>query len=378
MRTRALVLAAVACGLVAAALLAVVVPAADRSAADAAGDPLAAPTAAAADPARPAHAPAWHQPPLGRGGMLIDGRPRIVRRVADPAGGPDWALRAFPARRTWRDRRGLVVQPPDRCLQLGRLDGGRFGWVDGRNVFRPVGLGQVGAPLQCRPRAWSRWEPSRPERLTRVAGPAGGPVEPLETVAWGFDGRSGRLALRVGGALERETRVEYRVPDPDGGTAWGVPSTATRGRARCLGHLGRVAGRHVGWIDARLGVLRPIAATRDGRACATSPGQEPTRERPLLTIAAVDPGMRAGPGIAARRAARRTLRGRTTIVGIAHPDVVAVTLVTPRDVRTLTPSPREHVFAAVYDGVFPTGGIEVRARMRDGTVRRHPAGPFTP
>jgi len=47
---------------------------------------------------------------------------------------------------------------------------------------------------------------------------------------------------------------------------------------------------------------------------------------------------------------------------------VAVTLETPRDVRTLTPTGRAHAFLAAYDGSFPTGKIRVVARFRDGHV----------
>jgi hypothetical protein len=55
-----------------------------------------------------------------------------------------------------------------------------------------------------------------------------------------------------------------------------------------------------------------------------------------------------------------------------------VTIETPRDVRTLTPSAGDHVFAAVYDGGFPSGHIVVIAHMRDGSRRRVVAGPFRP
>jgi hypothetical protein len=53
------------------------------------------------------------------------------------------------------------------------------------------------------------------------------------------------------------------------------------------------------------------------------------------------------------------------------PDVVAVTLRTPRDVRTIRPV--GGAFLAVYDGAFYGGTITATARTRDGrtqTVRR--------
>jgi hypothetical protein len=69
------------------------------------------------------------------------------------------------------------------------------------------------------------------------------------------------------------------------------------------------------------------------------------------------------------RVARRTLPGQTMVWGRARDDVTAVTIATPRDVRTLSPSPRAHAFLAVYDGDFPTGEIVVTAHLRDGSSR---------
>jgi hypothetical protein len=48
--------------------------------------------------------------------------------------------------------------------------------------------------------------------------------------------------------------------------------------------------------------------------------------------------------------------------------VRSITIATPRDVGTISPSPRAHVFAVVYDGGFPTGQIEISARMKDGSL----------
>ena len=60
------------------------------------------------------------------------------------------------------------------------------------------------------------------------------------------------------------------------------------------------------------------------------------------------------------------LRGRTTIGGQAHPDVVSVTIRTPRDVRTLVPSQPDHMILAVYEGAFPAGEITATAHLKDG------------
>lgn len=82
---------------------------------------------------------------------------------------------------------------------------------------------------------------------------------------------------------------------------------------------------------------------------------------------------RAAPAEGDAEAARirRTLPGRTTISGSAHPDVRDVTIQTPRDVRTLRPSGRSRSFLAVYDGEFFSGKITLTARFADGTTSRH-------
>ena len=64
--------------------------------------------------------------------------------------------------------------------------------------------------------------------------------------------------------------------------------------------------------------------------------------------------------------ARRTLPGRTIITGVADAEVESVTLVTPRDVRTLRPSGPQHVLIVVYDGQFFRGEITATVQLRDG------------
>lgn len=383
MKLRGLLLAAVACGLALAGALAVLLPGPshERSAATAAADPLGrGPAAAAADPSTLTVAAGWPQ----KRTLQADGPPRIVAREPNPGGGPEWAVRVFPARQTWRERGGgRTFGGPMGCAQLGRVYDGRFGWVDGANVFRPVEPGLGGAPTNCSALPSSAWPLRLSERITRISDPAGGKVRELGTVLWSVldsDPRRARVRLVVGeAARQRGARVEYRVPDPGGGLPWGIAATAAGGEPPCLSMVGRVVGDHVGNVDYRLGTLSEMAGA-DERRCSTSPSGGPpvTRSRPLALMAYSIPAPDADPALASRRVARRTLVGQTTIVGLAHRDVMSVTLVSPRDVRTLTPSPREHAFAAVYDGGFPTGRIDVVARMRDGTTVRQAAGPFRP
>jgi hypothetical protein len=42
---------------------------------------------------------------------------------------------------------------------------------------------------------------------------------------------------------------------------------------------------------------------------------------------------------------------------------------TPRDVRTLVPSPRGHVVFALYESAFPSGELVVTSHLRDGSSR---------
>ncbi len=146
--------------------------------------------------------------------------------------------------------------------------------------------------------------------------------------------------------------------------------TATGGQPACLTWPQQVVGEALGVADRRLDVItQPFPRMRPCVTSQSSPRLTARRPLELVSSMSSDPGP-ADPALAARRIARRSLQGRTLVAGRARPDVVAVTIASPRDVRTLTPSPREHVFAVVYDGQFPTGEIVVTARMRDGTTHR--------
>jgi hypothetical protein len=49
--------------------------------------------------------------------------------------------------------------------------------------------------------------------------------------------------------------------------------------------------------------------------------------------------------------------------------VERVTLDSPRDVRTLVPSPTGHAVLAVYDGHFIDGFVTMTAQLRGGETR---------
>jgi hypothetical protein len=171
--------------------------------------------------------------------------------------------------------------------------------------------------------------------------------------------------------------VDFRLPDPAGGLPWGIAVIRNDdGSGWCRSGLGQIVGERVGWVDEALGTF---ADAGQGVDCIwIGEGTHPTRRRPLEVAYGYAAGgaLMAPPGSSTTpspgRVMRRTLEGRFDVTGLAHPDVVSITIATPRDVRTITPSRRAHVFAAIYDGDFPAGSIEVSARMRDGTVYRAP------
>jgi hypothetical protein len=362
--------------------------------------------------------------------ILRRGRPVVVARTRDSRGGPDWAVRVFPA---------IEVPPPHTtasrsrrlCAQVGRILGGRFGWIDATNTFRPAGFGFRGAPTTCDARSVERDREPYVEAFNPITDPRAGVAVPLQTVTWGLVGDEARLSLRIG---DRATRaplgrhgafvvvtgpqdrpaavtglvrypaggpvriggrdglplvlrggessagrrvsrpvrgavpvIEARVPDPHGGLPFGLTATPAEEGGWCLASPGRIVGDRVGDVDYELGVLHERRALREcyrivlTRRFWFAAGSTAVSHRTEYDLGA-DPE--------AGRVARRTLRGRIAMHGPVHADVRSVTIATPRDVRTLRPSPRAHVILVVYDGDFPTGETVVTARFRDGSTAR--------
>jgi hypothetical protein len=395
-------LAGALAGVAIAAVLAALLPRTEPSLAaqDRPADPLAPQPAPAGDPRRPAVAPA-RNPPRGLGYVRLRaaGPVRIEARAADPRGGPDWAVRVFRGVRFAFE--GHEIGRP-RCGQLGRIHGGRFGWVDATNTFRPVPIGYFGAPVECGSVTPDMRRQPYVDVRTRITDPTRGAAEPIQTFAWGFAGRDARVAIdgrdhprTPNGAFlavlpaeaepEIEVRypsgrplvrrsaaagtIEYRVPDPHGGLPWGLTGVPARRGGWCVGWPARIVGDRVGGVDYQLGTFN--LGVNPSTACPES-RRPPTRGRPLQTSYGGGGGFagESGQDPLPGRTARRTLRGMTTIVGVAHPDVRSITVASPRDVRTITPSPRAHAFALVYDGSFPTGKVVLTATLEDGTTKR--------
>lgn len=360
-----------------------------------AGEPEkpAAPTAVA--PAR--RAPADMQPVVEARDVAID------VTAPDPHGGPEWAVRRF-----------TTGKVQSLCAELGRIVDGRFGWIDGYGTFRAARAGHHEAPDQCMDPAWLRKVEVQPLPTTTVVYPHGGSPLPARGIYWGFaaagvaavkpDGAAAipttphGLFLAVsteqanpdlpGEAIRRDgstrrydfhaklptgsdnpvpgtTRVALRAPDPAGGQPWAILVADGAKGDLCFSNPGRLLGNRLGEINRPLDTFWPLF---DMLGC---PGERraPTRAHPLRLTAGVwgasfDDDTRG-------RIERRVLKGRTTISGRVHPDVLSVTLKTPRDVRTLVPSKLGHFILAAYEGTFPTGTVTATARMRDGrTVTR--------
>ncbi len=252
-----------------------------------------------------------------------------------------------------------------------------------------------------------------------VTDPTAGAARALQTVAWGLAGSAGRAELRVAGrpvvpsrtahgaflvlapgdvqageiggevgygggasvrlrlgSFQGRAAIEFRSPDPNGGLPFGISATRRADGRWCTSGRGRIVGDRVGGVDYDLGTFTdngpdPSGPCADHRAVGLAPpppGPALTRERPLQVSYSFGGGNgeEFGGDPLAGRTARRTLRGMTTIQGVARPDVESITFASPRDVRTLRPSPRAHAFLVLYDGTFPTGEITMTSRFTNG------------
>ncbi len=362
--------------------------------------------------------------------------PRIQARSPDPDGGPDWVVRVFRAERVVpADSRRPGVSPVvgrNLCAQLGRLHRGEFGWLDARGTFRAAPVALTGVPTNCGSRRAAPSGGGAIDVRTTITDPEAPASEPKVTVAWGLAGRGAeRIDLRLGEASvtgprrsrdgawllairgpqpERglHGRIAYRersvtvvdgvprrarprhpvpsiprfarrtaaqAPDPNGGLPFGVAVARHRDGRVCWTFGGRVVGDALGVVDYRLDTIS--GAFGGGSSCGGPVSRGKTRFPVAIGWGAGLGGDELGDDDARRaRVVRRTQRGSTVFAGTVDPDVVAVTFVTPRDVRTLRPTNGAVIVA--YDGRFAAGESKVIARMKDGTSRtlRIPAPPM--
>ena len=352
-------------------------------------------------------------------------RPRIVARLADPAGGPGWALQVFDAERLTLQRpartlaRARVITR-NRCVQLGRLEGNTFGWVYGDGRFRRTGIEDQ--LLQCtgrkRPRAEARMagvlaiaDPATPA-LTRSVlwglAPAGeavtvagtGGADGAATVEGGAFLRLGEPSARPGAGakvtvgqrtielspdgpllpsrlrsritfptpIAGSERVEALAPDPAGGPHYAMLVAATQQGVPCVTGPGRVVEGRGGFVDLRLALFSERAL---GQGFCRPLQTAPSKQRPcdIGYGFSNEEDFDSRDAFTARaRLERRLSAGRTTLYAQCGADVQRVTLHTPRDVRELVPSPVGHAVLGVYDGEFVDGEFVLTAQLRDGTT----------
>jgi hypothetical protein len=379
-------------------------------------------------PRDPARLPDGRYDP-GRAHYRVDrGSVRIDGRAADPGGGPDWVVRVFDVEQISISRPQRTLARPayrshQRCAELGREYRGRFGWIDGEGVFRPAA--PANSPFHLRtceratPRARSAdfvtavrfgddpsapralrsalWGFARPGEAVRARGAAVGGERRIEPgVAGGFlllaapgasvaglRVKAGPELIRLDGALERALgprepvrrrfrrgtmRLEAPAPDPGGGPAMGVVVADDRKGSPCIVGEGSQLGERFGGFVPEPGLFVELSQTT-----CEPPGFRPTRETPVPIRFGYNSWSLfdgAGPHELRGRVERRVALDRSSVTAVCHPDVVSVTLRTPRDIRTLVPSPHAHVIHAVYAGDFGAGRIVAVAHMRDGTKRR--------
>lgn len=359
---------------------------------------------------------------------LVVDRPTVQSQVAisDPDGGPGWAVRTFAAERRTIKRPARTLDHPAwrsrvRCAQLVRTHGRTTGWVFADRRFRPIGFQSSDAGLgECAARepgpeivnffVWTTIErdgTARPRRgvLWGVAPPGtqqvlvqgvgtARQVATLDEDTGAFLLLTSPDASDIGASisyrlargrverhpLSRAARpvpsergpvpgtetVEARTPDPAGGPPWGVLVADRGDGGLCVaGGATQIIGDRPGVLDPTWGRFYPSGL---GRADCRAPRVPPTRKRPVVSSIGSGPGpAEAGDVLFDRaRRQRRIQPGRFTLYARCHPDVQRVTIRTPRDVRTLIPSPRAHVIYAIYDGAFRAGAIEITARLRGG------------
>jgi hypothetical protein len=160
--------------------------------------------------------------------------------------------------------------------------------------------------------------------------------------------------------------IEVRTPDPLGGLPYGLGVQRSIRGDWCMTGPGRIVEDRVGPVDFGLGILHdegtifPTCRARSSVVVKTGLDLEGAQ-----VSGAYYPGQAPAPS----RTLTRSERSVTLISGIVRPDVTAVTIATPRDVRTLTPSPRAHAFLAAYNQVFVDGIAVVTVHFRDGRTQ---------
>lgn len=188
-----LALLALGLGIGGGAIAAVAIPQSKADESEAPSAPVVRTAAAKSDPQ---HAGAIH---LRTRGPVV-----VAAQVKDVAGGPNWAVRVFEADRTYVDRGKTKTIGRTRCVQLGRIHEGRFGWLDGYGTFRPARISLFGSPTTCGSRRDDLGGKPQIEALHPIVGLGGDTPQLASTVAWGIAGPAAKVVRPSVDGKERE------------------------------------------------------------------------------------------------------------------------------------------------------------------------------
>jgi hypothetical protein len=372
-------------------------------------------------PVEPYRALAPSEPPFPALENPIASTVEETEPLADPGGGPPWALRSWRGRVDPRARFGGGAHAHAfYCWQTGVIEDGRLlaPAAGGAGVPLVVSGAQspgAGSEVECTGieapsaqnlapsmRAYAQ-NPSayapRPAR-TVVAGvilpPATDPVllgagapralapdanhAYLLVLSGSYWTASLRVRVRLPGGRTLTSsppstgpvlRPQVRAPDPDGSAPWGYTRTSLCPAAWSVAQIGRVVDDRIAAVVPSTGQLSlGPQQSSTGSPCGSRNARLQQRSRfsedgGLLAIETQQSEPIAG-ALTQAQIDRRTLPGDTVIDGSAPADVQSITLSTPADVRTVQPVGPDHVFLVVYDGIFYRGTFTATARLDDG------------
>lgn len=352
---------------------------------------------AASEPPVPAYRAPVPVKPISQPPFVVDPIAATVRaqlHAADPTGGPEWGLESWQGDLNpavlLHTSNAVGVPKHYYCEQAGVIVGGKLvqQTAGGKpTAVNPQDQGQC-VSVQTKPLVSAQDYLNNPDSYapvpTRVVLTGLVPPGATHPLLLG-DGAPKPLALDTNGAFlavlpgrfwDTNLHVSATLPDgktvtsgnyvqgtaaplatasdPDGGAPWGFRAGPNKFEMD-----GQV-------IDDRLVSIQPNEIVQPGpdefgrfgtgKLPAPSPLELFPRPMPSqVSVALTQPEIE-----------RRTLPGLTLIAGLAAPDVVTVTITTPRDVRTLRPTGPQHAFIAVYDGYFYSSIVTITAQLKDG------------
>ncbi len=319
---------------------------------------------------------------------------RAQLRAADPAGGPEWGLESWqgdlnPAA-LLHTSNAAGVPKYYYCEQAGVIVGGKLVQLTAGGkptAIDPQDQGQC-ISAQTKPLVSAQDYLNNPDSyapvptrvvLTGLLPP--GATHPLllgdgATKSLALDANGAFLAVLPGRFWDTNLHVSATLPDgktvtssndlqgtaaplatapdPDGGAPWGFRAGPNKFEMD-----GQVIDNRLVSVQSN-GIVQPgpdeFGQFGTGKLPAPSPLELFPRPMPSqVSVALTQPEIE-----------HRTLPGLTLIAGLAAPDVVTVTITTPRDVRTLRPTGRQHAFIAVYDGYFYSSIVTITAQLKDG------------